>query len=296
MFDDEEQEEQPKPRGDGIVHPAILARTPVSFPGRSLPVWASYKKYKRLMENAARICEMYHLFDDTLVLHITMPRDYSYVDLGILLYWWGPYEDHKSTDGLNCSIDWGDTSPEVQITNAIVADDPYVLRHYYTHWPDGSWIDRPRDFTITIHGYGIRWNQQSYPSMYDQDADNYDYSNLNHTLNSIEVPPGRRSIIRLVKRGCYNYNLMTHVSGNLFGQISPSDDNDISEMFWKCSSLVSVPEDLFDPFLGLNVNLNRVFKDCVSLQNAPKLWEKFPHAPHEECYAGTPIDAPAGWK
>ncbi len=241
-------------RGDGIAHPAIFAKTPTSEPNRSYPVWFSYSKYKRLIESADKICKMYNLLDDAMELWIdtTTQRD---IRLEILLQWYGPYGNQKLQSDTICCIDWGDDSPEVCWQKGVNTN---VTHDYAGH----------RNYKILIHGERVTWNQQAYPSVWDQ---NYDFTYLSRALLEIHVPPGRNSIIRRTIRGFGSnyFKKLRYVDPRLYDYLEPRPDNSFVEMFDGCSALTV----------------------------APRLWEMYPDIPHEHCFRGTQVpDVPDDWK
>lgn len=289
-------------RGDGIAHPGIITKALVSSTGQSKPFWSSYSKYKDIMDNAARICEMYGLLNDVIQFYVTIPTNCAYIDLAVPIYFWGPYSDRWRNKTLDCYVDWGTGEPEQHVTS-----DTFLrherARKNYNQWP------RPRDYIISIRSKGMQWNQFDYPSFYTYGDEIKDLMNLDVTCTKICIPPGHRSPIRVIKRGFFNFIKLKEVSGNVLGYVNPgvetsvddrwnSDANDIASMFERCCELETVPTDFFDAFRGLPVNCTKIFAGCTKLKTAPRLWEIFPDAPHEHCYQGCDNfpDVPDDWK
>lgn len=223
-----------------------------------------------------------------LILTVKKNSGFNTISLGNVLGTWSGEDHGVITAG---SLDWGDNSDIVLLTDDMGVDNP-LLTHEYT--------DELEEHKITIRGK-IKWNGNDYLTTENNRLGNY--------LTKIEIPDGCISGIYDFTDNMFSeYKYLESVPSGLFDNCP--DATSFNTTFYGCtaltsipsdifrkntkvtefngcfeeSGLTSIPEDLFATCTNCN-NFSYTFTSCQNLETIPE--HLFDNCPYETTFCNT---------
>lgn len=165
----------------------------------------------------------------------------------------------KTSNYVDCLLNWGDGSPDVRISERVLSESTDILRHTYK---------KRGTYTIAIKKGVFRWWLPENNKLSGEDGV------FQSVLTNIIIPDGKFSPMVQVDGGFSNCPQLENIPANLFAKIStsPGNENNVRYAFAKNPKLKEIPAGLLGvtgSYFGPNVDFTGMFSNSETFTVIP---------------------------